>query len=67
VLNSAHAQPDIHQLPPPHNAVLFFREPRHLRFNPPSPSRPTYIGGGDELGGHAATVPSVTSQVVRSV
>ena len=45
VLNRTFAQPDIHQLPPPNNPVLPLREPRHLRFNPPSPSQPTYIGG----------------------
>ena len=61
------AQPEVHELPPSHNPMLFLREPRDLTVNPRSPSRPTYIGGGDVLGGHAATVPHLALRVVRSV
>ena len=67
VLNSTLAQPDSDQLPSSHNSMLFRCEPGYLPFNPPSPSRPTYIGGGDGLGGHRAMVSPATLRVVRSV
>lgn len=67
VLDRALAEPDIDELPSSHNPMLLRGKPRYLPFNPPSPSRPTYIGGGDGLGGHTRMVLPPTSRVVRGV
>jgi hypothetical protein len=67
VLDGTCTQPDIHKLPPRRNPMLSRSEPRYLTLTPPSPSRPTYIGGGDELGGHRAMISPATLRVVRSV